>query len=319
MTAITIPNTFLPSTTISSTAMNQNFDEVADAIEASVALDGSDTMTGVLRLANGSATNPSLTFGSDLNLGIYRKTTDELAFTTAGALAAHIDAAGKFWLATDLDVADDADIGGDATIDGTLTVTGATALSTLELGHASDTTLSRLGAGSVGVEGTALLRASQNLGDLASAATAFANIKQAASDGSSGVAEIATQAEQETGTDVLRIVTPGRQHFHQSAAKAWIDFEQEGTQSDLLSYNVSSIADAGGGLTTINWGTDFSSANYAIAGFARSSASGNNGAFLTQDANSPKSASACTVTAGSPSGGSPDSGDCGVVAFGDFA
>lgn len=124
MTAIVIPNTFLPSTTISSTAMNQNFTEVADAIIASLALDGTDTMTGVLRLANGSATNPSLTFGTDLNLGIYRKTTDELAFTTAGALAAHIDAAGKFWIATDLDVGDDLDVGGDVTIDGNFTLTG---------------------------------------------------------------------------------------------------------------------------------------------------------------------------------------------------
>src|SRR5687768_11563217 len=124
MTAITIPNTFLPSTTISSTAMNQNFTEVADAIEASVAIDGTETMTGVLRLANGTAANPSMTFGSDTNLGIYRKTTDELAFTTAGVLAAHFDAAGKMWIATDLDIADDFDIGGDATIDGGLTVSG---------------------------------------------------------------------------------------------------------------------------------------------------------------------------------------------------
>lgn len=165
MTAITIPNTFLPSTTISSTAMNQNFTEVADAIEASVAIDGTETMTGVLRLANGTAANPSLTFGSDTNLGIYRKTTDELAFTTAGVLAAHFDAAGKMWIATDLDIADDLDIGGDVTIDGTLTVTGAQAFtgalsaSTIELGHASDTTLARASAGNVNIEGNIIYRA----------------------------------------------------------------------------------------------------------------------------------------------------------------
>lgn len=129
MPAITIPNTFLPSTTISSTAMNQNFSEVADGIEASLALDGTDTMTGVLRLANGSAAAPALTFGSDLNLGIFRKTTDELGFTTAGVLAAHIDAAGKMWLATDLDIADDVDIGGDLIVDGASTFTGTATFS----------------------------------------------------------------------------------------------------------------------------------------------------------------------------------------------
>lgn len=165
MTAITIPNTFLPSTTISSTAMNQNFTEVADAITASLAIDGTDTMTGVLRAANGSATNPSYTFGSDTNLGIFRKTTDELGFTTAGALAAHIDAAGKLWIAGDLDVGDDVDIGGDLVVDGTLTVTGAQSFtgalsaSTIELGHASDTTLSRASAGNVNIEGNLIYRA----------------------------------------------------------------------------------------------------------------------------------------------------------------
>lgn len=124
MTAIVIPNTFLPSTTISSTAMNQNFSEVADAITASLALDGTDTMTGVLKLANGLATNPSLTFGTDTNIGIYRKAADEIGFATAGALAMHIDSAGKLWIAGDLDVGDDVDIGGDLVVDGNFTLTG---------------------------------------------------------------------------------------------------------------------------------------------------------------------------------------------------
>jgi len=165
MTAIVIPNTFLPSTTISSTAMNQNFSEVADAIGDSLALDGSDTMTGVLKLANGTAANPSLTFGADLNLGIFRKTTDELGFATAGVLAGHFDAAGKLWLATDLDIADDVDIGGDLAVDGnttltgTLGITGALSASTIELGHASDTTLARASAGDVNIEGNIIYRA----------------------------------------------------------------------------------------------------------------------------------------------------------------
>lgn len=259
MTAITIPNTFLPSTTISSTAMNQNFTEVADAIEASVAIDGSETMTGVLKLANGTAANPSLTFGSDTNLGIYRKTTDELAFTTAGVLAAHIDAAGKLWLAAGLDVATDVDIGGDATIDGSITVTTG-----IELGHASDTTLSRLGAGSVGVEGTALLRASQNLSDVGTAATAFSNIKQAATDEATGVLEIAIQSEMETGTSTSLAVTPGRQAFHPAHPKAWAYVTVSGgTPSLAASHNVTGITDAGVGELTVTIATDFSSANWA--------------------------------------------------------
>ena len=51
------------------------------------------------------------------------------------------------------------------------------------------------------------LRAS-NLSDVGNAATAFSNIKQAASDTATGVVEIATAAEVATGTDTTRSITP---------------------------------------------------------------------------------------------------------------
>lgn len=81
-----------------------------------------------------------------------------------------------------------------------------------------------------------------------------------ASDTVPGVAEIATQAEQETGTDLTRIVTPGRQHFHPSASKFWAKAGIAGTAS--VSYNLTSITDGGVGLMTANIATDFSSANW---------------------------------------------------------
>lgn len=56
--------------------------------------------------------------------------------------------------------------------------------------------------------GGSYLEISNNLSDVASATTAFSNIKQAASETSTGVAEIATQAETNTGTDDVRFVTP---------------------------------------------------------------------------------------------------------------
>jgi len=52
------------------------------------------------------------------------------------------------------------------------------------------------------------LAKASNLSDVASAATAFANIKQAASDSATGVVELATTAETQTGTDTARAVTP---------------------------------------------------------------------------------------------------------------
>lgn len=52
------------------------------------------------------------------------------------------------------------------------------------------------------------LLAANNLSDVASAATAFGNIKQAASESATGVLEIATQAEAEALTDDARAMTP---------------------------------------------------------------------------------------------------------------
>lgn len=64
-------------------------------------------------------------------------------------------------------------------IDDSDNVSGIGALSTtsIELGHASDTTLSRSSAGVVAVEGNVLLRGDLNLSDVESAATARTNLK----------------------------------------------------------------------------------------------------------------------------------------------
>jgi hypothetical protein len=84
----------------------------------------------------------------------------------------------------------------------------------------------------------------------------------AASDTAAGIIEIATQAEMEAGTDVLRAVTPGRQHFHPSACKAW--GMAAGAGSLTTSYNITSITDTGTGRLGVNIATDMSSANYSI-------------------------------------------------------
>lgn len=82
----------------------------------------------------------------------------------------------------------------------------------------------------------------------------------AASDTASGAIELAVQSEMETGTDVARAVTPGRQHYHPSAAKCWVVW---GTTTTIdASYNMTSITDNGAGDWTLTIATDFSSANY---------------------------------------------------------
>ena len=55
---------------------------------------------------------------------------------------------------------------------------------------------------------TKVLTKTGNLADVGSAATSFANIKQAATTSATGVVELATDAETQTGTDTARAITP---------------------------------------------------------------------------------------------------------------
>jgi hypothetical protein len=103
-------------------------------------------------------------------------------------------------------------------------------------------------------------------------ATGFPILQPAASDTVAGVLEIATQAEQETATDVVRAVSPGRQHFHPSAAKFWAYVTvSAGTPTLAASYNVTGIVDDAPGVLTVTIATDFSSANWASVVTVRSS------------------------------------------------
>ena len=59
-------------------------------------------------------------------------------------------------------------------------------------------------------------------------------------------------------------VSPGRQQFHPSAAKCWVYYTYSGgTPTIQVSYNVTSLTDTAVGQATINFTTNFSSANYA--------------------------------------------------------
>lgn len=70
-----------------------------------------------------------------------------------------------------------------------------------------DITIPRGNTGASGA-GTGDMVAASNLSDVVSAATSFANIKQAATESATGVVELATTAEANTGTDTTRAVTP---------------------------------------------------------------------------------------------------------------
>lgn len=94
-----------------------------------------------------------------------------------------------------------------------------------------------------------------------SATQIAAFVSPAASDTVAGVLEVAIQSEQETGTDVVRAVSPGRQALHPSACKFWVSLDAAST-TIFASYNVSSNANTGTGDADVTLTTAFSDANW---------------------------------------------------------
>jgi hypothetical protein len=126
----------------------------------------------------------------------------------------------------------------------------------------------------------------------------------------------ATQAIQETGTSTEAYVTSGRQHFHQSAAKGWAMFNTVTTTAVLASYNVSSLTDEGGGDTTLNFTTAFSSASYGIAGITRRAAADDALALAIKRTVAPAT-TALRVATFNNVGSAEDAAHVGVTLFGD--
>ena len=73
----------------------------------------------------------------------------------------------------------------------------------------------------------------------------------------------ATQAQQETGTSLATAVSPGTQHFHPSAPKAWGMITTPTTTTAIYPIVGVVIVKNGTGDYTITHGRTFSTANYA--------------------------------------------------------
>ena len=85
-----------------------------------------------------------------------------------------------------------------------------------------------------------------------------------ASDTVAGVIEIAIQSEMETASSTTLAVTPGRQQFHASAAKAWGKITAATTVDASYPASGVSINNSGTGVYVVTHGLTFSSANYAV-------------------------------------------------------
>jgi hypothetical protein len=81
-----------------------------------------------------------------------------------------------------------------------------------------------------------------------------------------GGASAASSAEVTTGSAVDIYVSPGRQHFHKSAAKAWVT-DNTSSCSANASYGVSGVSSGATGIQTVTWTAAFpGGCTYAVAG-----------------------------------------------------
>jgi microcystin-dependent protein len=81
---MTAAQTYATGQTITAAVINANITDIASELTNSVAKDGQTVMTGPLKASNGTAAAPSITFGSDLDTGIYRKSANKMGVSLGG-------------------------------------------------------------------------------------------------------------------------------------------------------------------------------------------------------------------------------------------
>ena len=96
-----IPNTFLPNTSILSSLANGNFSDIATAMTGSLPRDGQAGMTGALIGIAGTATAPAFKFAGSTQSGFYRSAADQISVSTAGVERVRVKADGTLRGASD--------------------------------------------------------------------------------------------------------------------------------------------------------------------------------------------------------------------------
>lgn len=90
----TTPNTFTAGQTITAAGFNQNFADIATELTNSVAADGQTSMTGPLKVANGTVGAPSISFASDATTGLYRIGGGNIGVASSGSKVVDVASTG---------------------------------------------------------------------------------------------------------------------------------------------------------------------------------------------------------------------------------
>src|SRR4051812_25013688 len=91
----TLPQSpFVAGTTISSSAVNSDFSDIASALTGSLPRDGQVGMSGALKAPDGSVTAPTLSFNNETNTGFFRSGAGELSVSILGVVVGIFSATG---------------------------------------------------------------------------------------------------------------------------------------------------------------------------------------------------------------------------------
>ncbi len=228
-------------------------------------LSSSLTVTGASLLSGTGTISGAATMSSSLTVVGNALLSGALALTGAGTLSSSLTVANGVLLSSGLTVA------GAATFQSSTTHTGAALFSgATTIANVATITSSLVAAAASFTSAT--LSSSLNVSgatQVAALAGTTGTFTGAVSGATVTGSMVATQAQQETGTATDVIVTPGRQHYHQSACKAFGRFTYAGgTPSLTAGFNFSStVADNGTGDMTVNFTTALT-AGYAVVGTA---------------------------------------------------
>jgi len=91
---MSVVNSFSSGSTISSSAMNANFTDIATEMTNSLPRDGQAGMTGQFKAASGTVAVPGMSFGSDTDTGFYRKASNTIGAVVGGTEVGTIDSNG---------------------------------------------------------------------------------------------------------------------------------------------------------------------------------------------------------------------------------
>lgn len=269
----TLSDTIQPGTPGDANEVQGILDDIAGALNVAFCRDGQAAMSGALKLSVGSVSAPSLSFAADTGVGFYRQAAGNMSAAAGGNEILRINASG-------LDLRSALSVNGTAGLD-TANIRDS-AVTTAKLSDNAVTDAKLRDSAALSVIG----RASNTTGDPSDIAAStdghvlrrsgttlgFGTIGYGSLDSSA----TATQSDMEAASATNKIVTPGRQHFHPSAAKAWLKWNTAGTTIDA-SYGISSVTNNGAGDETVNFSTAFSSANYCVLATSHQSDVGNAG------------------------------------------